>query len=217
MLDKNQERIPDPRKGVGARFLETERTLHWAVVTGVIDHRKVLASLGLGARLDRTSILETYYRVELERSTLQKDRTWSGWQRLDDDAKRALLDNLPLNEEERVSQQFLASPLVDSLPWLTEGAWEGVDVEDFLPPEQRNQKDRRFARLPAPPPQRAAPPRLMLRTFDFTAEPGRSYRYRARVVLFEPGWSRREYPPKHLVLGPWSEATDVVTIPAGGE
>jgi len=177
----------------------------------------VLASLGLGAGSHRTSALGIYYRVELERSTLQNDRTWSVWQPVDQDAKRALLDNLPLNEEERVSQEFLASSLVDSLPWLTEGAWQGVDVEDFLPPERRNVKDRRLAPRPAPPPERAAPPRLMLRTLDFSAEPGRSYRYRARVVLFEPGWPRREFPPKHLVLGPWSEATDVVTIPSGRE
>jgi hypothetical protein len=214
MLDRNQERIPDPRKDAGARFLETERTLQWAVVTGVIDHRKVWASLGMGAQSDRISILQTYHRVELERSTLEKDGTWSGWQRVVDDGKRALLDNLPLKEEERISHEFLASPLVDPLPWLTEGSWEGVDVEEFLPPERRNEKNRRLARLPAPPPQRAAPPRLMLRTFDFAAEPGRSYRYRSRVVLVEPGWRRIENPSKHLVLGPWSEATEVVTIPA---
>ena len=28
------------------------------------------------------------------------------------------------------------------------------------------------------------PPVLMLRTFDFTVEPGRTYRYRARVVVY---------------------------------
>jgi hypothetical protein len=211
-LDKNQQRIPNT--GNEARFQEAERELHWAVVTGVIDHRKVLASLGMGARPDRPSLVETYCRVELERSTLQKDGTWSRWRRVDHDAKSALLDNLPANDEERVSHEFLAGPLVDPLPWLTEGAWEGVDVEEFLPPEQRNGKDRRSARAPAPPPDRASPPRLMWRAFDFAAEPGRTYRYRARVAVHNPrGW-RREYPPRHLFFGPWSEATNVVTVPS---
>ena len=209
LLDKKQERIPDPKNH--ARFQEAECELRWAVVTGVIDHHKVLASLEM--QPDAASLVMTYDRVELERSILQEDGSWSVWQRVNHDLKSALLDNLPANDDERVSQEFLAGPLVDPLPWLTEGVWEGVNVEDFLPPGQRNRKDRRSVRRPAPPPHRAAPPRLMWRTFDFQAEPGRTYRYRARVAVFDPKWWRREYPRKHLIFGPWSDATDKATIP----
>jgi hypothetical protein len=51
------------------------------------------------------------------------------------------------------------------------------------------------------------PPVVMLRTFDFTVEPGRTYRYRARVVVFYKHDRRIDLP------GEWSGAADIVTIP----
>ncbi len=47
----------------------------------------------------------------------------------------------------------------------------------------------------------------MIRSIDFTVNPGVTYRYRARVVVDGPA-------PKHEeILGPWSEPTEGVTVP----
>jgi hypothetical protein len=210
-LDAKRQRIADPRKGVVGRFREAERELHWAVVTGVIDHHKISASLGTGRRSDPPSAERMYRGVELERQALREDGTWSRWQRVDREASSSILDNVPALETERVSQEFLASPLVEPLPWLTDHDWEGVDVEEFLPPERRDRRSRRSSPIPAPPPRRAAPPRLMFRALDFTVEPGRTYRYRARLAFVNPGAMPS---PDRREFSPWSEATTIVKVPS---
>ena len=58
----------------------------------------------------------------------------------------------------------------------------------------------------------AESPVLMLRTLDFTVEPNRTYRYRSRVVVWNPDYQRGEKRPKRI-FGPWSEATEIVTVP----
>ena len=45
LLDRNEERIPLRRDGKVIRFQEVEREIHWAVITGVIDHQRVQKSL----------------------------------------------------------------------------------------------------------------------------------------------------------------------------
>ncbi|QEH39082.1 ECF RNA polymerase sigma factor SigE [Aquisphaera giovannonii] len=60
-----------------------------------------------------------------------------------------------------------------------------------------------MGRPPQPDPE---PPVLMLRQFDFAVEPGRTYRYRARVVLND-GRRRADRP------GAWSEPTEPVATP----
>jgi hypothetical protein len=208
-LDQKGERIADPRKGVVGRFREVEREFRWAVVAGVVDERRTWASLNWDRPIDRILAENIYRGVDLERQVRQKDGAWSDWHPVDRKATLSILDHLPSVERERVSREFLAGPLVDPLPWLVDHDWKGVDVEEFLPPERRNRADRRSAPDPAPPPHRAAPPRLMFRALDLTVEPGRTYRYRVRVAFNlrkMPGASRRE-------SSAWSEATDVVTIP----
>ncbi len=54
----------------------------------------------------------------------------------------------------------------------------------------------------------------MMRSLDFTVEPGRTYRHRARFVLFNPHYDRDKPGDRRLIFGPWSEATDLVTVPA---
>ena len=64
---------------------------------------------------------------------------------------------------------------------------------------------------PAPLPDR--PPLLMVRYLDFTVEPGRTYRYRVRVVFFNPHLNQGNPPDRNrLIFGPWSEVTNIVTI-----
>ena len=60
---------------------------------------------------------------------------------------------------------------------------------------------------------------VMLRSLDFTVEPDKSYRFHARVVVFNPNRDREDVSPdvdtKSVELhGPWSEPTNVVTMPA---
>jgi hypothetical protein len=51
------------------------------------------------------------------------------------------------------------------------------------------------------------PPLLMLRQFDFTVDPGQTYRYRARLVIWDTRGRKKE------VAGDWSEPTGPVTVP----
>jgi hypothetical protein len=60
---------------------------------------------------------------------------------------------------------------------------------------------------------------LMVRGLDFTVEPDRTYRFRARIVVYNPNRDREDVSPgvdtKSLELaGPWSDPTDEVTMPA---
>jgi hypothetical protein len=202
-LDNNGERVPEGPEVERGRFRETQREVHWAVVTGVIDHHKVQKSLIVAHRQPLPPAERLYCRVELERQTLEKDGSWSHWRSLDIEAILRILDNVPAIEEERVAPEYRVEALVDPLPFLPSGKWRGVDVDEFVPPERKEPLDGR----------RDRPPVLMVRSLDFTVEPGRTYRYRARVVLFNPHYDRRKPGDHKLIFGPWSEATDIVTVP----
>lgn len=60
---------------------------------------------------------------------------------------------------------------------------------------------------------------VMVRSLDFTVEPDTTYRFRVRVVVFNPNYKREDVTPgvntKDLELrGPFSEPTEAVTMPA---
>ncbi len=60
---------------------------------------------------------------------------------------------------------------------------------------------------------------LMVRSLDFSIDPDQTYRFRIRIVVFNPNRGREDISPgvdsKSLVLnGPWSEPTNDVTMPA---
>ena len=60
---------------------------------------------------------------------------------------------------------------------------------------------------------------VMLRSLDFTVEPDKTYRFHARVVVFNPNRDREDVSPdvdtQSIELhGPWSEPTNEVTMPA---
>jgi hypothetical protein len=59
--------------------------------------------------------------------------------------------------------------------------------------------------------------KVMIRAFDFTVAPDTSYRYRVRIVVFNPNYKREDVNPgvdtkKKFMKGPWSEATDEVHV-----
>jgi hypothetical protein len=107
--------------------------------------------------------------------------------------------------------------LVDPLPHLTVGRWNGVDVPQFLGVKKEKAPGPQFGimggadllRRVEPKPE-FEPPVLMLRTIDFTVERGRTYRYQSRVVVVNV---KRQKSDNKLKFGPWSQPTEIVTIP----
>jgi Sigma-70, region 4 len=183
--------------------------LAWVVVTGVVDHEGVQKSFG--ASDDGVPPAEQIYRrVDLQRQS-QEGESWSRWRAVDIQRTYRVLDNLPEVAEERTDERFRVDNLVDPAPALVEGAWKGLDVDRLVPHlrdgklvdplkefGQRNKLDR--------------PPILVVRAFDFAAEPGKTYRYRARLVFWVPPEILRENGDPE-VRGPWSEPTNAVTVP----
>jgi hypothetical protein len=212
-LDPEGNRIRNREAGDVVRFQEAEREIRWAVITGVIDHQQVPKAWIAAHRKMLPDAESIYRRVDLQRRTLQKDGTWSGWKMVDAEANYTILDNLPVVEEERVPEHDRLELLVDPLPHLTQGRWEGVDVEEFLPSVNERRKDLRAEHLPRFRAQRDLPPILMIRALDFTVEPGRVYRYRARVILDNPYFNRARSGVNRWLQGPWSEASEVITVP----
>jgi len=67
--------------------------------------------------------------------------------------------------------------------------------------------------------EKSEAPKVMIRSLDFTVAPDTSYRYRLRVVVYNPNYKHEDVSPgvdtETLELrGPWSEPTDEVTMPA---
>ncbi len=60
--------------------------------------------------------------------------------------------------------------------------------------------------------------KVMIRAFDFTVQRDASYRYRVRIVVFNPNYHREDVTPgvdtkSKELRSPWSEATDEVHMP----
>ena len=211
LLDREEKRIPQRAEGKFVRFQEVEREIRWAVVTGVLDHHLVQKALITADRKPLPPDRRLYARLELERQTLEED-SWSNWRMVDVEANLKILDNLPEIEAERIPEPLRDIALVDPLPHLTRGEWRGADIEEFVPAGAAARKGLRDSPPLPPGLQRDRPDVLMVRSLDLTVEPGRTYRYRARVVLFNPHFDRAKNPRKFL-FGPWSDATPAVIIP----
>jgi hypothetical protein len=207
-LDAVGKRIPevpgDPKATLDIR---------WAVVTGVVDHGAIQESFSDGDNLAVPSAERIYRRVDLERQSLERG-SWSGWHAVDTDLNYRILDNLPDKVLERTDDEFRVDNLVDPVPVLVEGIWKGLDVERLVP-HLRDGKlvDPLVEMRPAKKLDRARPPVLMMRAFDFGVEPGKTYRYRARLVFWTPEEIRRKMKRTPSVFhGPWSEPTDAVKV-----
>jgi RNA polymerase sigma factor (sigma-70 family) len=215
-LDSDGERIaagpmkPQVSGKVKTTWKEVEREYHWAVITGVLDHHAIQESANRSGAGDANSPY-FYLRVELARQTRNPDGTWSSWTAVDSDANFRVLDNLPEEDEELI--EVRSQNLVDPLPHLKTGKWQGVNVEHLSRkradgPQSVVLPDFQFRVGGAPTPPRPLPPELMLRSFDFTVVPGQTYRYRVRVVARSGIQSGRGGAKR----GKWSGPTNDVTV-----
>ncbi len=219
-VDPNGDRIgarPDSLDLLPAK--EVVREVHWAAVTGIVDHRAIRASfltiqLAFSPEVGKkktNSVTprppeEIYRRVDVERQVLEASGTWSDWQPVDFESNLRVLDNVPEVEVEQTPAHLRCAALVDPLPFLKEGKWSGADVERFVaagPPDKEQRVPSSSRKLAAE--EKTESPELMLRSLDFTVLPGRTYRYRVRLIF------RMARVPD--IPGPWSQPTERVTIP----
>jgi RNA polymerase sigma factor (sigma-70 family) len=226
VLDDQGDRLLDRPDRARNPWKEATRDVRWAVVTGVVDHRPIQAGYAdVGRRLASPPLERIYRRVELQRQSQEATGAWSDWQWVAREPILQVLDNLPEVEPERTAEEFRFHALVDPLPQRTDGAWRGVDVERLVSTErpqgatsqQRGSQpgDLRGLLRMTPAPSLPPPRLLMLRAFDFSVRPGRTYRFRAGLVLLAPGGNGLSAASKgpSEVRGPWSEPTNAVTVP----
>jgi RNA polymerase sigma factor (sigma-70 family) len=213
-LDREGKRQPgEPRRRSEVeprRFKETEVELSWTVVTGVIPNRAILKDASV-AVADSESLTRFYRRVELARQELANEGFWSEWRLVDAEPTLRILDNLPEEDEELVPPEFRLEQLVDPLPVRADGRWSRVNPERILI-KSRLTEPRVVERYPGPKEQALAALRsdeLMMRSFDFSVVPGRTYRYRARIVFRTPA-AGRSWQNK---AGGWSRPTEPVAVP----
>ncbi len=221
-LDPKGERIPDPTTRA---FREVEVDLRWVAITGLLDDQAVREANTLAGEAGPFVGAPEYRRVDVERQVRGPGGDWSDWSRIDVDKNYQVLDNLPEVTPERLPKAVLPLALVDTLPVLRQGRWDGVDPEGLLGLVAPGTEKAPAGGVPV-----VQPPRLAVRSLDFTVEPGKTYRYRLRVVTrmpvvprpvprkdeIRPGDGRGVVPPPErpgLVSGPWSEATGAVEVP----
>jgi hypothetical protein len=201
VLDNDGQRVP--KRGGRCGWEEAYQRECWAVITGVVDHRRLRENMSNKLRIAFAAAHPRYKRLDVERQERAPGGEWSGWEEVDFGANNAVIFNLSEEEAESTPDDVRLQALVDPLPILQAGRWEGVDVARLAG----------RANLEPPDVELSYPtsnaPELMLRFFDFTVRPGRSYRYRLRVVVYNPN---DEVDARYLT-GPWSPPTTQVSIP----
>lgn len=182
-----------------------QEDVSWPLITGTIDHSAVVEEWKrrIGSGDDHPDRL--YRRVELARRERGPGGDWSDWGPVDRQATWAELNNCPHMASEGLPGPFRPDRLADFLPFV-----EGYDWSATYPEAVLRQADdvagSDFGSLT----ERLEQVDLLIRCFDSTAEEGKTYRYRARIVIEAPirGPEARELP------GPWSEPTEAVSITA---
>lgn len=211
-LDAAGDRIPE-RGDPGRRFREEKLDIRWAVITGVVDHRAIHHHFSAGHDLAVPPAETIYRRVDLARQS-QERGSWSDWSPIDIQKNYRILDNLPEQVLERTDDEFRVNNLVDPVAVLVEGIWKGLDVECLVPHLRDGKLVDPLSEIGQPKqPNRARPPVLMLRAFDFTVEPSKTYRYRVRLVFYVPPEIHRKMERRSPDFpGPWSEPTEGVEV-----
>jgi hypothetical protein len=222
---------------------EITKGLRWVAITGTLDHKKLRENY-LTALKNPAVASPHYKQLDVQRQTRQPDGSWSDWEDVDRERNNLILDNLPEEEEELTPESVRIGALVDPLPFLKAGYWERVHVASLVPKEKRELPPSQVATsLPSMPmsssgsssylmsgiegtpgaaedinfPKTGAET-IMIRSLDFTIDPDKTYRFRVRIVVYNPNRDREDVAPgvdnKSLELfGPWSELTAEVTMP----
>lgn len=195
------------RIDLGGVLKETSEAHRRIAVTGAVDHRaiRVVVSRQPRPQKDFLRILREYRRAEVERQQRRAGGEWSAWSPIDRAKTCGILRNVPEEAEELTTDDVRPAALVDPLPFLKAGVWEGVNVESLIPHERLEVP--KAARAPRPLSERYGP-EVMVRSLDFAVEAGTRYRYRIRIVMegTDGVGQRRE------VVGPWSEPTAPVHV-----
>jgi hypothetical protein len=236
--EKKEEAAPAP---VGSQnWKEITKGLRWVAITGTLDHKKLRENY-LTALKNPAVAYPHYKQFDVQRQTRQPDGSWSDWEDVDRERNNLILDNLPEEEEELTPESVRISALVDPLPFLKAGYWERVHVASLVPKEKRELPPSQVAtsmpmsssgsssylmsgmeRTPGAAEDTNFPKTdadtIMIRSLDFTVEPDKTYRFRVRIVVYNPNRDREDVAPgvdtKSLELfGPWSEPTAEVTMP----
>jgi hypothetical protein len=279
--EKNKEEAAENQE----QFKEVTKGHRWVAITGVLDHAQLVANYRTALKNPATAH-PNYARLDLERKTQLPDGTWSSWEPVSSKHNLDILDNLPEVEEDELAPETVRpAALVDPLPFLKSGLWEGVHVARLVPKEKkevskqdlnergagmmgggmmgggmgggkggmgammqmqqsqanmmsqmmggdRGGMGRRGGGLgmglggggmgtteTAVNYWKTDEKNVMIRAFDFTVQPDTSYRYRARVVVYNPNLNHDDVSPgvdtkSKTMRGPWSEATDEVHMPA---
>jgi RNA polymerase sigma factor (sigma-70 family) len=230
--------LPPPPGNMGP-WKEVVRDVRWVAVVGVLDHWLIRERAARARGLDPGTFQQEYKRADVDRQVRQPDGQWSEWARVDQSKNYEIIDNLPELDAERTPEEVRTSAFVDPLPFLKKGTWSGVDPEVLLklpaagnpPAAGSSMRGMMGGARPGKP----LSPVIMVRSLDFTVEPGKTYRYRVRVVVknteagqgkepkelfgVDPGGGGRDVrragqgkEPKEL-FGPWSVATAEAVVP----
>jgi hypothetical protein len=126
----------DEKEGTEAPSKEITKGYRWVVLTGVLDHAKLVANYR--EALKNPAVAHpNYRRLDLQRQTLQSDDSWTKWESVSEEERYKVLDNLPEIDEELAPDNVLPSNLVDPLPFLKAGLWEKVHIASLVPKEKK--------------------------------------------------------------------------------
>ncbi|HMB08689.1 MAG TPA: hypothetical protein VKP69_33780 [Isosphaeraceae bacterium] len=243
-VEEKEEAAPAP-EGPQA-WKEITKGLRWVTITGTFDHKKLRENY-LTALKNPAVAHPQYKQLDVQRQTRQPDGSWSDWEDVDRGRNNQILDNLPEQEEELTPESVRIGALVDPLPFLKAGYWERVHVARLVPREKRELPPTRVAAgssMDSSMPMSSSgngsnrtsgvegtpgavedtnfpktdADTIMIRALDFTVEPDKTYRFRVRIVVYNPNRDREDVAPgvdhkSFELFGPWSDPTAGVTMP----
>jgi hypothetical protein len=119
-------------------YKQTVKGLRWVVVTGVLDNKAFIKNFSKA--LKQTSAHPNYLRLDVTRQVRDSNGDWSDWEKVDLDRNYMILDNLPDSSEELTPDTVRIETLIDPLPKLRTGNWQGVHIARLVPKDKRQLK-----------------------------------------------------------------------------
>jgi hypothetical protein len=130
------EETKEEKAATEAPSKEITKGYRWVVLTGVLDHAKLVANYR--EALKNPAVAHpNYKRLDLQRQTLQPDGSWTKWENVSIDERYKVLDNLPEIDEELTPDNVRPTNLVDPLPFMKAGLWEKVHIGSLVPKEKK--------------------------------------------------------------------------------